>query len=200
LDFDIEATEIERDFTLLGSIHQARAEFSDCICSASSVRNTELFSFLRLDNMYQFVEFFYNLKVQKIVEVEKIELLVNLHNMYLERLLKDKDRMVIMGLTRDRVMKAIVTGEILPRLLDVWRESPGTIDQSNLARLLAVTMSTETVRKNCEAAAYAGFLEMRREKHKPTYIRSNGIMETVFGKCLRDLRIRIEGKGESHEI
>ena len=42
-------------------------------------------------------------------------------------------------------------------------------------------------------------LEMKREKHKPTYVRSNGIMETVFGQCLRDLRIRIEGKGENHE-
>src|SRR6266852_3395645 len=75
---------------------------------------------------------------------------------------KDETKMDRLGLAGDRLLDAMFTADTLPRLLQNWREQPGAIDQSNLARFLATVMSTETCRKVAVACGTAGFLNRER--------------------------------------
>jgi hypothetical protein len=80
----------------------------------------------------------------------------------------------------------------MPRLLQNWREKPGTIDQSNLARLLVSVMSTETCRKLVVACAEAGCLRREKTPYGTIVVSSTGVLERIFGDCLREMRLRIQ--------
>lgn len=103
-----------------------------------------------------------------------------------------------LGLTRERLLDAIFTGDTLPRLLQHWRDKPGAIDQSNLARFLATILSSETCRKIVVALARAGFLKREKTAFGTVLVSSSGRLEKLFGDGLRRARERFEN-GPSHE-
>jgi hypothetical protein len=105
--------------------------------------------------------------------------------------MKDPAKIARLGLTAARLIDAMFTADTMPRLLQNWRERPGAIDQSNLARLLVLVMSTETCRKVVMACSTAGFLARERTAYGTALIFSNGRIENVFGSCIRDLRRRL---------
>jgi hypothetical protein len=90
-------------------------------------------------------------------------------------------------------LDAIFTADTMPRLLQNWRDNPGAIDQSNLARLLVGVMSTETCRKLVIAFAEAGFLKRERTPFGTIIVSSTGLMEHIFGYCVREMRLQIQG-------
>lgn len=182
---------VEADLLVQESILRSRAELSARLAAASVCRDAELLDTLRIEAMYQFCEFFYLLRARRIESEDAIRRLADLHNQHLDTLSRDADKMKRLGLRNERLLDAIFTADTLPRLIETWRERPGRIDQSNLARFLVGVMSTETCRKLVVACATAAFLERVRSPYGAVLVSSTGVMEQIFGSVLRNLRLRI---------
>jgi hypothetical protein len=185
---------LNRDLVLLENLQWSRKEFFDRLCEASDSQDEQVLATLRLEGAYQFAEFFYLLRARRILSEEHIEALAELHNQYIVDLMKDQSKMHRLGLNKERVLDAMFTADTLPRLVQNWRERPGAIDQSNLARFLVAVMSSETCRKIVVAGTSAGFLDRMRTPYGTILVSSKGTLESVFGACIRDLRLRIEGE------
>jgi hypothetical protein len=184
-------TEIEKDLFFLECVRLMRVEFSERVCARSKSQAEQTLATLRLEATYQMSEFYYLLQALAIKSAEQIQNLTNIHNDDIIKLTKDQTRMARMGLSSDRLLNAIFTADTLPRLVESWRERPGAIDQSNLARFLAATMSTETCRKVVVACQAADFLTRERTHYGTVMISSLGVLEDIFGQCVRDARKRL---------
>lgn len=180
------------ELVLLEHLRRSRKEFVDHICSASSSQDERVLATLRLDATYQVAEFYFLLDARGIETETELKALAELHNQYIVDIMKDPVKMNRIGLNRERALEAMFTADTMPRLLQNWRDRKGTIDQSNLARLLMSVMSTETCRKIVVACAEAGFLERTKTPYGTMLVASNGSLEKIFGSCLRDLRVRIQ--------
>ena len=191
--YDWDEVRTDKDLALLGHLRWVMKEFSDRICAASQSQAAQTIETLRLAPMYDFAEFFFTLTARKLESDADIETMVELHNSYIVNLTRDKGKMLRLGLKLERLLSAIFTADTKPRLLQTWREQPGALDQSNLARFLAGVMSTETARKLVVASHAAGFLERRKTSFGTMVVTSTGVMERVFGSAVRELRGRIEG-------
>jgi hypothetical protein len=189
--------ELDADLALLECMKLARKEFADRIAQASRSDEPDVLASLRLESTYLLAEFLFLRQAQEITPEEQVKLLAELHNDYLVALSKDPGRMARYGLTPERVLDAIFTGDTLPRLLQQWRERPGAMDQSNLARFLVTMMSAESCRKIVVACEAAGFLRRERAPGGAAVIVSTGVLENIFGTCLRGLRRRVLAERES---
>ena len=186
---------VAADLVLLESVRWSRLAFSERVCSLSTSRDPKILAQLRTEPVYQMAEFYFSLKAFGIVDAEDLDRFADLHNAYIASLTQDKAKLARLGLTEDRALAAIFTSDTRPRLVQNWREHKGAIDQSNLARFLVAVMSTETCRKaviDCEAA---GFMARDRTPYGTILVSSTGVIESVFGQCLRDLRLRIANPG-----
>lgn len=182
------------ELALLGHLRWSRKEFQDRVCAASESRKDGTFETLRLEATYQFAEFLFLLRGQGIETESDIHRLAELHNQYIVDLLKDPAKLNRLGLNKERVLEAMFTADTMPRLLQNWRDKPGAIDQSNLARLLMSVMSTETCRKVIVACAEAGFVDRTRTPYGTMLVRSKNVLEDIFGAILRELRSRIQSE------
>jgi hypothetical protein len=191
-DVFADAGALTRDLGLIESLQWFRKEFFDRVCRASAASDPDVVFVLRMEAAYQVAEFFYLLRAHAIATEEQMRLFAEMHNQYIVDLTKDAAKMERLGLKPDRLLEAIFTADTLPRLLHQWAQKPGTFDQSNLARFLAVLMSTESCRKVVVACEKAGFLTRARSPHGAVLVQSNGVLESLFGQCLRDLRGRLE--------
>lgn len=191
LDLFSDTAALAADLELQELLLWARTSIPSRLLDASIEPDDALAEVFRLDAMYQFCEFFFLLKARDISSVEAIERLAEIHNLHIDALTRDTDKMRRLGLRKDRLLDAVFTSDTLPRLVETWRDAPGRIDQSNLARFFVTVMSTETCRKLIVAAASAGFLERMKSPWGTVLIRSTGVMEAVFGGVLRELRGRI---------
>src|SRR5262245_9448341 len=187
-----EHDEIEADLALLECLRWSKKKFFDRICHESKNQDEKVLSVLRLEPTYQFAEFYYLLRARRIEKEDDIQRLADIHNNYIVELTKDPNKMTRLGLNSERLLDAMFTpGDTMRRLTQIWRDRPGTLDQSNLARLLVLVMSTETCRKVALACAKAGFLQREESPYGMMLICSNGVLEQVFEGCIRDLRHRI---------
>lgn len=183
--------EIEKDFSALEYMRRARMTFSTRICEASATRDGGVLEDLRLDSMYEFAEFYFTLVAMEFTAPDDISILAEMHNQRIEDLLKDQEAMRQRKLRKDRLLGAIFTADTRPRLEQFWREQPGSLDQSNLARFLLPQMSAETTRKLVVASQAAGFLTRKDTVFGTVLVASTGVMENVFGSCLREMRLAI---------
>jgi hypothetical protein len=188
----LETAAVERDLELLEVLRWGRKEFSDRLCQESRSQAADTLDALRSDSAYQLADFFYLLKARRIETEEDVGTLAELHNQYIVTLSKDAEKMRRLGLKLDRLLDAMFTADTMPRLLANWRERPGAIDQSNLARLLVAVMLSETCRKLVVAFADAGFLKRERTAFGTMIVSSTGIMERTFGMCIREMRLGIQ--------
>lgn len=186
-----EASDLEKDFATLDHMSRARFAFEQRICAASVVQDEDVLNFLRLDKMFEFAEFYFTIAANNLGGPNDIAILAEVHNERLTNMLKDPRALERRGLRKDRLLKAIFTSDILPRLEHIWRESPGALDQSNLARFLVAQMSSETTRVLVVACQKAGFLTRRDHVFGAIVVASTGVMERVLGECLREMRLAI---------
>ena len=186
-----ERDEIEADLALLESLRWSKKEFFDRICQESRSQDEKTLSVLRLEPTYQFAEFYYLLRARRIETEDDIQRLADIHNKYIVDLTKDPKKMARLALNSERLLDAMFAADTMRRLGQIWHDRLGTLDQSNLARLLVLVMSTETCRKIAVACANAGFLQREESPYGMMLVRSNGVLEQVFGGCIRDLRHRI---------
>src|SRR5262249_24716509 len=190
-----ERDEIEADLALLESLRWSKKEFFDRICQESKSQEERVLSVLRLEPTYQFAEFYYLLRARRIETEDDIQRLAGIHNKYIVDLTKDPKKMGRLSINFERMLDAMFGAGAVRSLSQIWRDRPGTLDQSNLARLLVLVMSTETCRKVAVACAKAGFLQREESPYGMMLLRSNGVLEQVFGGCIRDLRHRIHEGG-----
>lgn len=187
----MQAQQTARNTQLLEHIRAARIHFTDLICSASVSQDETLLLQLRGESTYLMAEFLYSLRAYGIETEADVERLADLHNAYVDGLTRDPGKLRRLGLTMDRALSAIFTADTKPRLLQNWRDAPGSIDQSNLARFLVAVMSTETCRKTVIDFEKAGFLNRSRSAYGTMLVRSTGIVEDRFSQMLTDLNAKL---------
>jgi hypothetical protein len=191
---DSEAAEIASDIAALQAYRRSRLEFNLRVVEASSDKSEPVLAALRSDATHQVAEFLYLLWGFRIRSSEEFDGLIERHNEYISSLLEDPQKMERMGLSRERLLAAIFDGETRPRVLKTWSEAPGTVDQSSLARFLVAVMSDETARRTLVACGKAGFLRRQPSVFRIVLVKSSGILERIYGQCLREVRERIQGK------
>ena len=187
----MDRSESEKDLAALESMRRARMHFEERICEASVTQEEAILEGLRLESMFEFAEFYFAIRVLGFTEPDDIELLAAAHNQRIIDLEKNNAELRRRRLTKDRVLKGMFTADTLPRLESCWREAPGALDQSNLARFLAPQMSPETTRKLVVACTAAGFLSRRETGFGTMVVVSTGVMEDVFGQCMHEMRDEI---------
>ena len=183
-----ESAELGADLNLLECMTAARKAFVERICEESASKEAHVIEMLRLDSAYQLAEFMYLLRARGIASEEQIRLLADLHNDYIVNLARDEQKMARLGLNPNHLLDAMFTSDTMPRLLQHWREHPGAIDQSNLARFLFALMSAETCRKVLVACEAAGFIRRQKTAAGALLVVSRGVLEDIFGEYLRGLR------------
>lgn len=187
----MDRSESEKDLAALESMRRARLNFEERICEASVTQDEVILEGLRLESMFEFAEFYFAIRVLDFTDPGDVALLAKAHNQRIIELEKDHAEMRRRHLTKDRLLKGMFTADTLPRLESCWREAPGALDQSNLARFLAPQMSAETTRKLIVACTAAGFLNRRESAYSTLVVVSTGVMEDVFGQCMREMRDEI---------
>jgi hypothetical protein len=190
-DLFAEPSEVLADLRVLEGVRWARQEFEQLLIEQSLTDNETTLATLRLEATHNLAEFFYMLKARGIQDGEKMKLLADLHNDYIVKLTRDTAKMSRFGLRKDRLLDAIFTADIMPRLVENWADGRCLIDQSNLARFLVTLMSAETCRKCVVAAEAAGYLRRERMYYGATVIGSTGTIENIFATALRGLRQRL---------
>jgi hypothetical protein len=184
---DVEGGEYDAELALLGHIRASRSKFLSDVTSESGSREPDVISLLRSENTYILAEFLFQLRARRIDSSEKLEALVGAHNEFMARLAKDPILADRLGLNRDHILDAIITGEVLPRLRTYWSEYGAAIDQSTLARFLITLMSAETCRKVIVASEKAGFLDRVKKPGGTILVVSHGRLEEMFGDHLTSL-------------
>src|SRR5579871_480921 len=182
-----------KDIAALQAYRQARLDFNARIVEASRDKSPDVLTALRSDATHQLAEFYFLLSGFGIKSVAEFEQLIERHNDYVTSLLSDPDKMHRMGLSKERLLSAIFDGETRPRLLKIWSDDPGALDQSTLARFLVAVMSDETARKTVVSCGKAGLLNRQNSVFRIVLVKSNGVLEQTYGQCLRELRLAIEG-------
>jgi hypothetical protein len=182
------ADELAKDIATLRAFRRARLDFNTQIAGASSDQSELVLAVLRTEAAYQIAEFYFLLQGDGIPSPDDFDALLERHNQYVSTLLADGHKMIRMGLTSERLLAAIFDGETKPRVLKLWSDDPGTIDQSSLGRLLVTVMSDETARKTLVAFGKGGLLIRQPSVFRLILVRSPGVIERVYGKCLRDVR------------
>lgn len=185
-------SEERKDIAVLQAYRQSRVDFNLRVVEASKDQNDSILAALRSDSTYQLAEFYYLLRGFKIHSAADLDQLIDRHNDYISALLSDKQKMGRMGLSSERLLSAIFDGETKPRVLKIWADESGALDQSSLARLLVAVMSDETARRTIVACAAAGFLLRHNSIFRITLVKSTGTLEDIFGSCLRSVRQTIE--------
>jgi hypothetical protein len=189
-----EPEEIANDIAALQAYRRGRLEFNMRIVEASDEKSEAVLAALRSDATYQLAEFYFLLSGFGIQSVPEFDELIERHNDYGASLLSDSKKMERMGLTKERLLSAIFDGETKPRVLKIWSDDPGALDQSSLARFLVAVMSDETARKTVVACGKAGFLERQNSVFRIMLVKSTGKLEQMYGQCLREIRLQIQGK------
>lgn len=187
-----ESAEREKDFAALDLIAKARLDFERRICAASASNSEAILDILRQDKMFEYAQFFFTIATMGFHGQSDAVLLADFHNEHIDALLKNEADLKRRGLPKDRLLKAIFTSDTKPRLDLLWREQPGSLDQSNLARFLVTQMSSETARKITEAAEAAGFVTRRQHPFGAIVVRSTGVMERVMSEAIRQMRLAIK--------
>lgn len=187
--------EVAKDIGALQAYRRARLDFNARIVEASSDKSPEVLSALRGDATHQLAEFYFLLSGFGIKSAAEFDQLIERHNDYISSLLTDTDKMHRMGLSKERLLSAIFDGETRPRLLKIWSDEPGALDQSTLGRFLVAVMSDETARKTVVACGKAGFLERQNSVFRIVLVKSSGVLERTYGQCLRELRLAIQANG-----
>jgi len=185
---DRDRQEWQKDFEALDRVERARVEFGERLCAASATDDPATLDQLRHGKAFELAHFFFTFKAMNLDGPNDAGILAQIHNDRLVALSKDKRAMKSRGLTQDQLLKAHFTADIQPRLEMIWRERPGALDQSNLARFLFLQMSSETARKLVEACCAAGVLERWRHPAGSKVVISTGFLEATMSETLRAMR------------
>lgn len=133
---------------------------------------------LRSDDAYQIAEFYYLIGELGLANRQRIRAYLRRHNADMQDLAKDRKRQQTMGLSPQRLEKAIFSDIQIEKVAENIVDDRLRLDQSDLGRLLAQNMSAETCRKVVVVLAKAGLLN--RINIGQVMVASNGSLEGYF--------------------
>jgi hypothetical protein len=180
--------DVARDLIFLESYRAMRATFFAAVLDAACTDEPDALHMLRQESLFQLAEFLFALKSHGIATQQSILTLARLHNDHLMALRDDRGRMRRFGLTEDRIEAALFTAENTDKLLANFTNQNNAFDQSDLARFLVTVMSAETCRKLVVAAERAGLVKRWRSPYGAVLVRSEGVLEEIFSRSLREAR------------
>jgi hypothetical protein len=131
---DREKVEWQKDFEALDCVSRARVEFAERLCEASAKDDEEMLDRLRDDKMFELAHFFFPLKAMSRDGPDGAAILAELHNEKIVALTKNKRAMKLRGLTEERLLQAMFTGDTQPRLELIWRQQPSPASRQAEAR------------------------------------------------------------------
>lgn len=176
-----------QNIIILDCLQHYRVSFTADLISGTIDAGPELTSLLASNASEMIAQFFYRLRELHVESPEDIREVALQHNQELERLARSETGSLRSRLRPARIERAFFRADVMQRLIQNWRERRGAIDQSNLARFLALQMSTETTRKTAVALSQAGCLERVPTPYGTTLIISTGKLEDILGRSIRCL-------------
>ncbi len=176
--------DLKKNFVALDLFRRAKATFIDRLCRESMSKDAAVLSQLASDPMFDFAEFYYAIHAFGLAGQDDVIVLLDLHNAR------------VASLAKAPCVQRDLTGAIFPdvdlvRLEEIWRDMPGSLEQSTLARFLSPTMSEDSVHMLVIACEAAGFVTRTATVRNSVVVSSVGIMEEIMTECLRDLRSAI---------
>ncbi|MEI9901695.1 MAG: hypothetical protein WDN31_18095 [Hyphomicrobium sp.] len=187
--------ETRKDLAALDAYRKGRLAFNLRVAEESLAADPQLLVMLQSDATYQLAEFLYLLAAFGINTVDEFDGLIERHNVYVTDLISHKEKSRRMGLSKERLLSSIFDGDVRPRVLEIWRREPGTLDQSSLARFLVAVMSDETARKTVLACEQAGLMSRQQSVFRAVLVRSTGKLEAIYAECLRMMRSAVTQPG-----
>lgn len=173
---------------ILDCLREYRQTFVDALLERANYSDIGVISMLNSDASQAIAQFFYRLRESAVESAEDLRAVAIQHNQELESLAGSKAHARHLRLKPERIERAIFSADVMQRLMQNWRDRKGAIDQSNLARFLALEMSTETCRKAVVALSHAGCLERVPTPYGATLVISNGQLEDILDRSIRSLR------------
>jgi hypothetical protein len=178
------AGDLKKNWMTLNAMERAKAHFVDRICQESLCSDPRVLEILAGETMQQFAQFYYAIHVMNLTAPNDILVLLDFHNERVASLAHSR-------LPPQRLAGAIFADADLVQLEDIWRDKPGALQQSALARFLAPQMAADAAHKVVAACDAAGLVTRIATVRHSVVVESTGVMEAATTQCLRDMRLSI---------
>ncbi len=178
------ANDLKKNFIALDFFRRAKAQFTDRLCQESMSKDAAVLRPLASESMFDFAEFYYAIHAMGLRGHDDAIVLLDMHNARVASLATAPRG------THD-LTGAFFSDVDLMRLEEIWRDMPGSLEQSILARFLAPYMSEASVHRLVVACEAAGFVTRTATVRNCVVVSSVGLMEEIMTECLRDLRSAI---------
>jgi hypothetical protein len=145
----------------------------------------EATALVRSDHAYHLAEFFYVARELGLLRRAPLTQLIARHNADMQDLINDPDRAKNMGLTSERIKKAVFTKDQQRKILEGQPGPPQQsvrLDQSDLGKLLSPLMSAENSRQILRAMTRGKLLAT--SGYPQALVSSTGVLEDYFGEHL----------------
>ncbi|MGA3303275.1 MAG: hypothetical protein ABSC72_08310 [Methylovirgula sp.] len=173
----------KRNFFALDQIGRKRSVILDRLVQESACKDEAILRIVRSDAVLALAEFTYAIHVLGLTGPDDSLVLLDLHNVRAAALAKRGDA---------HALDAPFTDFELLHFEEIWRASPGSLEQAMLARFLGHAMPKESVEPLMTACEAAGFVSRKAVHHARTVF-STGVIESVLAECLPEIGLRAEG-------
>lgn len=169
-------------------LRQARRRFFTSFIERVDANQLADMPIIQSDATFYVAEFYYRLRAFDIKAVEDLKAFALQHNERIAKTISSQQKFCRSRTRLLRIERAIFSTDVMGRLLQNWREHPGAMDQSNLARFLALEMSTESCRKVILALSEMACFERLPTPYGTTLVISNGWLEDMFEDAIGSFR------------
>lgn len=166
--------DLKRNFFALDRMRQMSSRIFDRLAEESASQDETVLRLVRSDALLALAEFFYAIHALGLTGSDDSLVLLDLHNARAAALAKRGD---------GHAVDAPFTDFELLHFEEIWRKSPGSLDQAKLARFLKPVVPSDSVAPLLEACEAAGFVWRKTLCHART-VASTGVIEAVLADCL----------------
>jgi hypothetical protein len=173
--------DLKRNFFALDRMRQMKSSIFDRLCQESVSRDATVLGALRSDTVLALAEFTYAIHALGLTGPNDSLVLLDLHNARAAAIAKCGD---------GDALDASFTDFELLHFEEIWRASPGSLEQAVLARFLRHAPLNESIDPLVAACEMAGFVSCKTICHAPV-VSSTGVIEAVVS--LPEIGLRAEG-------
>ncbi len=169
--------DLKRNFFALDRMRQKASRIFDRLAQESASKDEAVLRILRSDAVLALAEFIYAIHALGLTGPDDSLVLLDLHNARAAAMAKRGD---------GHALDAPFTDFELLHFEEIWRASPGSLEQAMLARFLRHAMPNESVEPLMTACEAAGFVSRKAVRHART-VSSTGVIEAVVTECLPEI-------------
>lgn len=186
------------DVYLLEQISRSRRFFNESLIESLESRpsstdniSDDVLEKLSSQAVYEIAQFYFLLKTFGVTSHDALSQFIDSHNQRIAELIADRRRCRYLGLTPQRLEKALYGADAREKLLLQCGHGAAfrvRLDQSDLARFMVEIMSPETCRVAVLALIAAGYFTLEPGLYRAKRLVSSGGLEAMFGAHLTYLR------------